>query len=144
MKIEIKNRYSNARLYQEPPCNPIPKEEFVSQLKDGVKFICEGRSQKFINLYSSHVNLLQGYLNKYSIKTVVPDEDFFDILWKRTQADTSKIEWEYTYNEEGKKNGLISEDKRFTITYSMSHQLWIKFKLSDLDIICTFEYELNK
>ena len=88
MKIEIKNRYSNARLYQEPPCNPIPKEEFVSQLKDGVKFICEGRSQKFINLYSSHVNLLQGYLNKYSIKTVVPDEDFFDILWKRTQADT--------------------------------------------------------
>ena len=88
MKIEIKNRYSNARLYQEPPCKPIPKEEFVNRLKDGVNFICEGRSQKFINLYSSHVNLLQGYLNKYGIKTVVPDEDFFDTLWKRTQADT--------------------------------------------------------
>ena len=88
MKIEIKNRYSSARLYQEPPCKPIPKEEFVSQLKDGVRFICEGRSQEFTNLFNSHVNLLQGYLNKYGIKTVVPDEGFFDTLWKRTQVDT--------------------------------------------------------
>lgn len=88
MKIEIKNRYANARLYQEPPSKPISKSEFINHLKDGVKFICEGRSQAFTNLFNSHVNLLHGYLNKYDIKTVVPDEDFFDSLWNRSQADT--------------------------------------------------------
>lgn len=88
MKIEIKNRYANARLYQRPPCEPIPRDKFIGYLKDGVKFLCKGKARQTKNIFNSHVNLLGGYLDKYGFKKVVPDEDFFDTLWKIAQTDT--------------------------------------------------------
>ncbi|MDP3732039.1 MAG: hypothetical protein Q8R31_03275 [Candidatus Omnitrophota bacterium] len=88
MKIEIKNRYSNARLFQGPPCPAIPKDKFITYLKDGVKFVCADKSRSITNIFNSHVNLLKGYLDKYNVKKVVPDEVFFDSLWNRSQADT--------------------------------------------------------
>ena len=102
---------------------------------------------KTIEDYRNEISKRDETFSKYLVCLTEEIENKHIVRWgfiSKDKADTSKIEWEYTYNEEGKKNGLISEDKRFTITYSMSHQLWIKFKLSDLDIICTFEYELNK
>jgi len=88
VKVEIKNRYVNAKLYQQPPCKPIQREDFVNYLKDGVRFICSDKSSAITNLFNSHVNLLKGYLEKYNFDTIVPDEDFFDDLLKKTQADT--------------------------------------------------------
>jgi hypothetical protein len=102
---------------------------------------------KTIDDYRNEISSRDETFSKYLVCLTEVFEDKHIVRWgfiTKDKADTSKIEWDYTYNEEGKKNGLISKDKRFTITYSMSHQLWIKFKLSDLDIICTFEYELNK
>jgi site-specific recombinase XerC len=87
MKVELKNRYANARLYQQQPCKAMPKDKFITNLKEGVKFISPD-NRKTTNIFNSHVNLLDGYLDKYSIKSVVPDENFFDTLWKRMQADT--------------------------------------------------------
>jgi hypothetical protein len=81
------------------------------------------------------VCLTQELKNKHIVKWGFISKD---------KADTSTIEWEFTYNKEGKKTGLISKDRRFKISRKMSNQLWINFNLTDLDVFCTFEYELNK
>jgi hypothetical protein len=102
---------------------------------------------KTIEDYRNEITKRDETFSKYLVCLTEVIENKHIVRWgfiTKDKADTSKIEWDYFYDEEDNKKGLISKDKRFTITYSMSHQLWIKFNLSDLDIICTFEYELNK
>jgi site-specific recombinase XerD len=101
MKVETKNRYSDAKIYQVPPCEPIPKDTFIKYLKDGVNFLYGHRSRDIINLKNSQVNILKGYLDFYKIEQIIPDEEFFDLLWKRTK-ESLKLNGK-TYSEHTRK-----------------------------------------
>lgn len=110
MKVETKNRYSDARIYQVPPCEPIPKDTFIKYLKDGVNFIYGHRTRDIINLKNSQVNILRGYLDFYKIEQIIPDEEFFDLLWKRTKESlklNGKIYSEHTRKKIGRSIRMI-------------------------------------
>jgi integrase len=86
MKTEIKNKYSTADIYAQPVCEPIPKKGFVSHLKEGARTIFSNKEiQLDVNL--SYIRIMESYLDKYGIDSVVPGEDFFVELWDRMMKD---------------------------------------------------------
>lgn len=62
----------------------------------------------------------------------------------KSKTDISNVEWNYVYGKSGRKSKLQSNDEKFNIHFSMSNQLWINLTIDDFDIICTYEYDLNK
>jgi len=94
MEIEIKNKYSDADVYAQAVCQPIPRNIFVKHMRDGVEKIFSSKSKTHLKVNLSYVHILEGYLDKYKVNPVVPDERFFDEMWDRM-------------NHNGKLNGKV-------------------------------------
>ena len=86
MKKEIKNKYSDANIYAQPVCNPIPKKEFVRYLQEGARDIFSKKEKQLVvNL--SYIHIIEVYLDKYGIESVIPGEEFLAELWNRMMKD---------------------------------------------------------
>jgi hypothetical protein len=62
----------------------------------------------------------------------------------KSKINFKNIEWIEKFGRKGTFSGYKSKDNKFFIHKSMSNQLWFEVNEDDLEIICTFEYELNK
>ncbi len=101
MKIEIKNKYANARVFQQPPCKPIPKDTFIKYLREGVECIYpykltkankpkKNDSARIVhNINLTYVKVLKRYLDEQKVTEVIPDENFFTAMWKRLTENLS-------------------------------------------------------
>lgn len=87
MEIEIKNKYSNADVYAQPVCEPIPRDTFLEHMQDGVKKIFSSKTKTHLAVNLSYVHILDTYLDKYKINLVLPNEQFFDEMWDRMIQD---------------------------------------------------------
>jgi len=94
MEIEIKNKYSDADVYAQAVCQPIPRDIFIKHMRDGVEKIFSSKTKTHLKVNLSYVHILEGYLDKYKINPVVPDEQFFNEMWKEM-------------NHNGKLNGKV-------------------------------------
>jgi len=87
MKIKIKNKYSNADIYAQAVSKPISRDVFIKHIQDGVEEIFSSKTKIHLTVNLSYVHILEGYLKKYKINSVVPDEQFFDEMWDRMNQD---------------------------------------------------------
>lgn len=83
MKFRIENRYRDASKYLIPPCVPMPREKFIASLVVGIPHVVPKEEGAVTKVYESHVRIAKLYLEKYGINELVPDETFFQTMWKR-------------------------------------------------------------
>ncbi len=130
MKTEIKNKYSDADIYAQPVCDPIPKKDFISYLRAGARTIfSEKEVQLDVNL--SYIRIMEAYLKKYGIESVVPGEDFFSELWVRMMEDGGYCDKTYSIHTRKK----VARDMRKIVNeYFLSKKLTKRRVLLDVEM----------
>lgn len=87
MNNKLKNPYSEARNYLKPVIDQsMPKDTFMHYVRNAVEDDYT-RSKVILNNHRMYANILEYYLEKYDIKEIVPDEEFFNTMWDRLMAD---------------------------------------------------------
>jgi len=87
MNANILHPYSEALNYSSPVVDhAIPKDVFMKHIRAGVEKLFR-RSMTIYRCHCMYANILEYYLNKYNIQEIIPNEEFFNLIWDRIMED---------------------------------------------------------